>query len=240
MYLQDGEGSYSHIQRYVADRWGITVSKSLLNYYRGSGRKRAGQFVDRDILPCNWDWLVGFFYANGCKFKDQWKYVSVFTLSVSEKHILRKLLVILRAGGLDPRVYKKQNSNAIDIRVYNKGFYESLPLKSGIYTPKAPLAFIAGMFDGDGFIGNNGNSDRWIFSQAKCPKLVDQLHSILSRYGTSSIHLAKRSNWLPIYRVAVLKDGRVRLRRTAFTKYCVRVQTVASGIQNVVPRAGVS
>ncbi len=43
-------------------------------------------------------------------------------------------------------------NGALNIRVYNKDLFNALPSKSSVYSPKAPLAYVAELFDGDGCI----------------------------------------------------------------------------------------
>ena len=185
----------------------------------------------RKIPPSDWDWLVGLFFADGCKFKDQWHYAVVFTISMSEQHILEKLLRILRAAGLSPSVYKKQGRCALDVRSYGKNFFTLFPEESTWYEPKVPLALIAGLFDGDGCIGYYDGSERWVFSQAKYPHLARQANEIISPCGRTRLSIYVRLNgWLPISRLSVLRDARKNLRQSEFAVYCTRLVCLANVI----------
>jgi hypothetical protein len=238
-YILCAKGSYSAIQHEVETRWGRRPSKGILSYYRGSRTGRSKQAHLAEVSPSDWDWLVGLYYADGCKFRDAWKYVCVFTLATSERYILDKLLAILRIAGLTPSVRKKAGRNALDVRTYNKDLFESLSDKSQNYEPRVPLAYVAGLFDGDGHISESDKPRRWIFSQAKYPHLAHQTQRILSTYGKITLRSIRRQEgWLTIYRVSVLKDARKTLGTSEFARNCVRLSVVSSGYdRKVVPRA---
>jgi len=142
---------------------------------------------------------------------------------MSEHYILEKLGRILRALGLSPSVYKKQRCNALDIRSYSKVIFELLPEKTEYYQPRDPLAYIAGLFDGDGYMGRD-DGERWVFSQAKIPHLAEQVQRILSEYGRVTIRTISREHgWRPISRVSVLRQARNNLRHSVFAQYCTRL-----------------
>jgi hypothetical protein len=191
----------------------------------------------RDIseIPAkDWDWILGLYYSDGCKFKDQWHYAVVFTLSTSEHQILAKLLRILRETGLAPSVYKKAGREALDVRSYSKRFFSLFPAKSTLYRPAIPLAYLGGLFDGDGCITFHDGTERWVFSQAKYPHLAEQARDIIASYGDATLRIVLRKNgWLPIYRLSVLKNARESLKNNEFASYCVRL---AAFIQTIDER----
>lgn len=154
------------------------------------------------ISHSDWDWLVGLYYADGCRFMDRWHHVTVFTIALSESHVLEKLLRILHSLGLLPSVYRKHGRRAFDIRSYSRNLFGRLPDKSSRYEPQVPLAYLAGLFDGDGSVGRFGGSERWVFSQAKYPHLAPQVCEIVSPYGRTT--LSKEAEWM----VADLKSPR--------------------------------
>lgn len=201
------------------------MAQFLENTITPAPRNRRLRPLNRvEVSASDWDWLIGLFYADGCKFKDKWHYAVVFTLCVSEQHVLEKLLRILRTVGLSPSIHKKQGRNAFDIRSYSKHFYNSLPEKNDRYVPRVPLAYVAGLFDGDGHIGRSKGKNKWVFSQAKYPHLAEQVQRILSDHGPVTLHVVSRSNgWRPISRVLVLRDARRNLRGTEFASYCTRL-----------------
>ncbi len=189
----------------------------------------------------DWDWLIGLYYADGCKFIDRWHRVVVFTISMSENYILAKLLHILNSKGLSPSIHAKPyGRRALDVRTYNREFFELLPEKSNPYRPAVPLAYLAGLFDGDGYIARPGGDEKWIFNQAKYQHLAVQVQDIISDYGRVTLHTySRQKGWLPISRVSVLRDARKKLRRTDFAHYCVRL-VVLDKTDELVPGAGLS
>ncbi len=88
----------------VEVRGGRRISKGTLSYYRGarSGRSRTAKLTA--VPSSDWDWLVGLYYADGCKFKDKWKPVIVFSLSKSDRHAIAKLLGLIEILGLCPSI----------------------------------------------------------------------------------------------------------------------------------------
>lgn len=127
---------------------------------------------------------------------------------------------------LKVRVSAVKDEKAVDIRVCNKNLYFILPDKTSGFVPRSPLAFLAGLFDGDGHIKQYPCGEKWIFSQAKFPHLVKQVTSIVQKYGKTSIRLQQRSNNVgkPVYRVSILKDARKALSCNEFAEYCVRLK----------------
>lgn len=229
-------GSYKFIRERVETRWGKRVSKGTLSYYRGarSGRSRKARF---DALsPADWDWLVGLYYADGSKFKDKWKHVIVFSLSKSDELATEKLLKTLRTLELSSSTLTKPGYGALNIRIYSKDLFTAIPSKRDTYHPSYPLAFVAGLFDGDGYV-RMMERERWRFSQASYPHLARQVHEILSQYGPVTLTRYSRPHgWLPIYNVDVLKKTRQILHQTEFVQYCTKVRSAldqASRIRNV-------
>jgi intein/homing endonuclease len=220
-------GSYKVIRERVEMRWGRRVSKGTLSYYRGarSGRSRRARFDA--VSPADWDWLVGLYYADGCKFKDKWKHVIVFSLSKSDELAIVKLLKILRTLELRPSILTKPEYGALNIRIYNKDLFIAIPNKKDTFHPSNPLAFVAGLFDGDGYVSMM-RRETWRFSQASYPHLATQVHETLSQYGPVTLTRSPRPHgWLPIYSVDVLKRAREVLRRTEFVQYCTKVRSAS-------------
>src|SRR2546427_2459785 len=190
-----------------------------------SGRSRMARFDA--VSPADWDWLVGLYYADGSKFKDKWKHVVVFSLSKSDELAIAKLLKILRTLELRPSILTKPEYGALNIRTYNKDLFIAIPNKKDTFHPSNPLAFVAGLFDGDGYVSMM-RRETWRFSQASYPHLATQVHETLSQYGPVTLTRSPRPHgWLPIYSVDVLKRAREVLRHTEFVQYCTKVRSAS-------------
>lgn len=226
-FILRASGSYKLIRERVEMGWGRKVSKGTLSYYRGarSGRTRKARFSA--VSQADWDWLVGLYYADGSKFKDKWKHVVVFSLSKSDELAIEKLLKILSTLELSSSILTRRGYGALNIRVYNKDLFAAIPSKKDTFNPNNPLAFVAGLFDGDGCVRMAGR-ERWRFFQASYPHLAMQVHEILSQYGPVTLARYSRPHgWLPIYYVDVLKIARQRLHQTGFVQYCTKVRSAA-------------
>lgn len=223
-YIKHGTASYSQIIQQIQRRWGRSVSKSLLSYYKGSRAGRTKQFYEENIGEAEWDWLVGLYYADGCKFKYGYHYTVVFSLSLNAKEIMQKLNSILRTLGLRVGIYRKKNKKAVDVKTFSKQFFFSLPQKEERYSPQLPLAYLAGLFDGDGFIKNYGGNEKWVFTQARYLHLVQQVIDITKPFGkvTSRLISHPSSSNKPTHRVLFLKETRRALLNNEFAKYCIR------------------
>ena len=233
-YIKNAQASYSKIIQHVQKQWNRHISKGLVNYYRG---KKAGRTKTLSIERINqheWDWLVGLYYADGCKFIDRYNHTVAFSLSSLDVEIRNKLVSILDRIGLKARVSSVRGEKAIDIRICNKNLYSALPDKESEYTPKSPLAFLAGLFDGDGHIKKHPCGEKWIFTQAKYPHLVQQVASIAQKYGKVSISLQQRKDnkSKPVYRVSILREARKALSRNEFAEYSVSCRLLKSGGQD--------
>lgn len=223
-YIKHTKASYSQIIRQIQNQCGRKVSKGLLSYYKGSHSGRIKQFHKENISQAEWDWLVGLYYTDGCKFKDRYHYAVVFTLSTSEKDIIHKLTLILTAMELKVGTYLKKNKKAVDIKTSSKRFFFALPNKEESYSPHSPLAYLAGLFDGDGYIGKHKSGEKWVFTQARYPHLVQQVIDIARPYGrvTSRVIYHPNSANKPTHKVLFLKETRAALLKTEFKKHCIR------------------
>ena len=227
-FILQTSGSYKLIRERVEMRWGRRISKGTLSYYRGarSGRSRRARFDA--VSRADWDWLVGLYYADGSKFKDKWKHVVVFSLSKSDELAIVKLLKILKTLGLGHSILTKPGYGALNIRIYNKDLFNAIPNKKDTFHPSNPLAFVAGLFDGDGYVSMMGR-ETWRFSQASYPHLARQVHETLSHYGPVTLtRYARNHGWLPIYNVHVLKRAREELHHTEFVQYCTKVRSAST------------
>ena len=168
----------------------------------------------------------GLYYADGSKFKDKWKHTVVFCLSKTEAAVHSKLFVIIRKLGLEPSVLTRDGYGGMNVRIYNKDLFNALPKKSEAYYPRIPLAYVAGLFDGDGYF-KEGRGESWVFVQASYPHLAHQVYKILSKFGPITLTSTPRPNgWLPINHVRVLKKARDSLRKTDFARYCARLSSL--------------
>lgn len=224
-YVKTADASYSKIIAHVEQQYGRKISKGLVSYYRSKRGGRIKPFYKENVGQAEWDWLVGLYYADGCKFKSRGQYIVVFTLSKNEQEILNKLITILLKVGLNSGKYFLKD-NTICVRVFSKRFYLALPDKEKSYLPQCPLAYLAGLMDGDGYIKKYDSGERWIFSQAKCPQTVKQVLEIGGKYGRILVRVQKsgKDRKIPIYRVSFLKDARENLLKSDFAKYSVRCQ----------------
>ena len=234
-YIKRTKASYSQIILQIQKQWRRDISKGLVSYYKGSRTGRIKQFYKGKISQAEWDWLVGLYYSDGCKFKDRYHYTVVFTLSTNEKAIIDKLILILTTMGLKAGTYRKKNKKAVDIKTSSKQFFSALPSKEENYSPHSPLAYLAGLFDGDGFIGRHKSGEKWIFTQARYPHLVQQVIDITKPYGRVSLRIIYHPNSKskPTHKVLFLKETRVALLKNEFQKHSVRCKLV-------VGRAGLS
>ncbi len=218
-YIKTVNLSYSEIITHVEKQWGRKISNGLVSYYRGKRVGRIKPFHKENVGQAEWDWLVGLYSADGCKFKDRGEYMAVFALSKNEQEILKKLLVILSKTCLKARVCLSKD-NTFYVKVSSKQFYLALPSKNEPYSPQFPLAYLAGLMDGDGYM----QKGRWIFSQAKHPHLVRQVLATGGKYGHITVMVQKPANdrKIPIYRVSFLEDTRRNLLKSDFAKYSTR------------------
>ena len=234
-YIKYAQASYSEIIQQVRKQWNRNISKGLVSYYRGSRTGRTKPLHKENIDQSEWDWLVGVYYTDGCKFMDRYHHIVVFTLSSRDIEIRNKLVSILEKMGLKVRVYPKRNEKAIDVKICSKHLYLALPNKEDDYVPNFPLAYLAGLFDGDGHIKKYASVEKWIFTQAKYPHLAKQVIGIVQQYGgvtTRLIHHQNSTN-KPTYKVSLLKEARKALSSNEFAKYSIRCKLV-------VGRAGLS
>jgi len=234
-YIKYAQASYSEIIQQVRKQWNRNISKGLVSYYRGSRTGRTKPLHKENIDQSEWDWLVGLYYADGCKFVDRYHHIVVFSLSTEDKEIVDKLTSILTSMDLKAGIYPVKNEKALNIRVCNKQFYYALPEKENDYTPQFPLAYLAGLFDGDGHIKKYKSGEKWIFTQAKYPHLVQQVIAIAQQYGKVTTRLIHHQNSTnkPTYKVSLLREARKTLSNNEFAKYSVRYKLM-------VGRAGLS
>jgi len=223
-YIKHTKTSYSQIILQIQKQWKRDISKGLVSYYKGSRRGRIKPFYKGNISQAEWDWLVGLYYADGCKFKNRYHYTVVFSLSTDEKEIIEKLDSILTTLGLRVGIYRKKNKKAVDVKTFSKQFFCSLPAKEERYSPQLPLAFLAGLFDGDGFIRKYKGNEKWVFTQARYPHLANQVIDIARQYGGVTLSLIHHQNIAvkTTYKVWLLKETRKALLNNEFAKYCVR------------------
>ena len=223
-YIKSADVSYSRIIAHVEKQYGRRISKGLVSYYRGKREGRIKPFHKENTDQAEWDWLMGLYYADGCKFKDRGEYMVVFALSKSEQEILDKLIAILSKMSINARVCFLKD-NTVCVKASSKQFYQALPSKNEPYLPRSPLAYLAGLMDGDGYM----KKGRWIFSQAKYPRLAKQVLDIGEKYGRLAIVVQKPTNSdrkIPIYRVSFLKNARENFLKSDFAKYSVRCQSL--------------
>jgi len=223
-YIKHGKASYSQIIQQIQKRWGRSVSKGLLSYYRGSRNGRTKQLCRGNVSQAEWDWLVGLYYADGCKFKDRYHYTVVFTLSIHEKEVIEKLSSILTTLGLRVGLYPRKNKRAVDVKTFSKDFFRNLPHKTEKYSPKLPLAYLAGLFDGDGFIKKYERGEKWVFTQARYPHLAQDVTEITKQYGNATLNIAHHQivSRKTTYRVLLPKSIRKALLQSEFANYCLR------------------
>ena len=223
-FIKSAQTSYSQIILNVQKQWNRHISKGLVSYYRGKKTGRTKQLYREKIDQHEWDWLVGLYYADGCKFKDKYHHIIAFTLASGEIEIQNKLVSILDKTGLKARISPVRGEKATDIRVCNKYLYLTLPDKGQKYFPNSSLAYLAGLFDGDGHIKKHPCGEKWVFSQAKYPNLVKQVVSIAQKYGKVTVSLQQRKDnkSKPVYRVSFLREARRVLSRNEFSEYSVR------------------
>jgi len=108
-----------------------------------------------DIAQEEWDWLVGLYLADGSKFKEKHRAYRIFFYldPKKDRNILLKLSHILKSLGL--RENTRIVARSLRVRVTSKELYDKLLIKNSNkqnYFPIKIDAFIAGFFDGDGFI----------------------------------------------------------------------------------------
>ena len=127
-YIKTADASYSKIITQVEKRYGRKISKGLVSYYRGKREGRTKSFHKENAEQTEWDWLIGLYYSDGCKFKSRGKYIVVFALSKNEQMIFNKLLAILSKISLKTSVYFSMD-NTIFAKVFSKQFYLALPNK---------------------------------------------------------------------------------------------------------------
>jgi hypothetical protein len=226
-YIKTADASYSKIITCVRNKYSRKISKGLVSYYRGERKGRIKSFHKENVSQAEWDWLVGLYYADGSRFMDRHEYMIAFALSTHEREILDKLLDILLRMKLKPRTWT--NNNLALVRVSSKLFYSSLPNRRDLYQPRHPLAYLAGLMDGDGSIKRSrGGGERWKFTQAKYPHLVKQIIRICKKYGGITIGIRKPDSRrkLLCYDVYFLKDTRTSLITNDFAKYCIRCRTL--------------
>jgi len=229
-YIKTADASYSKIIAHVEKQHGRKISKGLVSYYRGERRGRTKPFHKENASHAEWDWLVGLYYADGCKFKSRGDYVIVLTLSKNEREILDKLFIILSKMDLKAGKYFSKD-NTVYIRVFSKHFYLTLPNKENPYLPRFPLAYLAGLMDGDGYM----KRERWVFSQAKYPHLAKQVLDIGREYGDVTVMIQKPTGTdrkIPIYRVSFLKNARENFGKSNFAEYSIRYKSLLK------PKAG--
>jgi hypothetical protein len=125
-YIKTADASYSKIIAHVERQYDRKISKGLVSYYRGERRGRTKPLHKENASHAEWDWLIGLYYADGCKFRDRGEYMVVFALSTNELEIIDKLLVILSKMGLKPRTCFNKD-NTVYVKVSAKQFYLTLP-----------------------------------------------------------------------------------------------------------------
>jgi hypothetical protein len=76
-YIKSADVSYSRIIAQVEKQYGRRISKGLVSYYRGKREGRIKPFHKESTDQAEWDWLMGLYYADGCKFKDRGEYMIV-------------------------------------------------------------------------------------------------------------------------------------------------------------------
>ncbi len=222
-YIKTADTSYSKIIAHVEKQCGRKISKGLVSYYRGKREGRIKPFYKENVGQAEWDWLVGLYYADGCRFKSRGEYIVVFALSKYEQKIRNKLLAILSEMGLKASVYISKD-NTVFVKTFSKRFYLALPNKKEPYLPQLPLAYLAGLMDGDGYM----KKGRWIFSQAKYPHLIKQVLDIGRKFGKLTVWVQKPAidRKIPIYRISFLKNARESLLTSDLAKYSLRCQSL--------------
>jgi hypothetical protein len=170
-----------------------------------------------------WDWLVGFYLADGSKYVDKRSYCVYFYLNPEkDKRILKKLLCILRKAKLNPKTIFKPTINTVVVRVANKRLFNDLPPKNKKqnYFPTSPEAFIAGFLDGDGFI--NVEKDCIGFSQKSVKWVAHYISDYLTQKGVKSWFKSglKLRNGTYYYRTSLEKLK----RKTKVLKYMSRIK----------------
>ena len=233
-YIKTADASYSKIIAHVERQYGRKISKGLVSYYRGEKRGRTKPFHKENASQAEWDWLIGLYYADGCKFRDRGEYMVVFALSTNELETIDKLLVILSKMGLKPRTCFNKD-NTVCVKVSAKQFYLTLPSKENLYLPQSPLAYLAGLMDGDGFMKKCCDGEKWIFSQAKYSHLAKQVLDIGREYGDVTVRVQKPTGIdrkILIYRVSFLKNARENLSKSNFAEYSIRCKS------SLKPKAG--
>lgn len=174
-------------------------------------------------LDENLAYVLGHMFANGSIIAD--KKISVAFNSKNLEYIDKYYKLILNLFGVDPIIKKKNNENCITINLYSRIIIEYLKLnnclkqKCGeLHLPnqlfKSPstvkAAFIAGMFDGDGYCAKKVG---YTISSI-CKNFLLDIQLLLSGLGIASkvkCVREQRGKWKPLYHLSVTSPRFMKL-----------------------------
>ena len=214
-----------HIHKYQSKSKidGVEMSKSVISYYRRKGT-RVKKMDLSAIEPWEWDWLIGFYYSDGCKFvENRVHYGKRYTIqfgsnACTEDKITQRVEKLLHRLGLRVRNTVEERNRRI-IRTYSKRLFEALPKKDTNYIPNNELAFLAGLMDGDGSV-----KKQWVFMQAKYPQLMDDVREICERRGLSySFREHNREGRRTEFYIGFPKKTVEELSQSSFAKYLAKM-----------------
>ncbi|MEM2999014.1 MAG: hypothetical protein QXX34_00620 [Candidatus Bathyarchaeia archaeon] len=86
-YIKLAQTSYSRIIQHVQKKWNRHISKGLVSYCRGDKIGRTQILSKESVAQPEWDWLVGLYYADGCKFVDKHHHIVAFTTASDKTEI---------------------------------------------------------------------------------------------------------------------------------------------------------
>jgi len=193
-FIKNSEKSYSQIIKDLKEIYNIKAAKSSISYYKKK-KSRIISINFNKIYKWAIEWLIGLYYADGCKFLDKdYKYTIKFKLdSRKDIEIAHRLINIIKKLGLNP-IISYENGDVKDsiivVRIYSKLLFNFLPKKSKVYKPKNIYAFVSGLIDGDGYFSREEN--RLIITQCTHRRLMKYLSKILCM----SCHVIKnKTRW---------------------------------------------
>ena len=102
-FIKNSEKSYSQIIKDLKEIYNIKAAKSSISYYKKK-KSRIISINFNKIYKWAIEWLIGLYYADGCKFLDKdYKYTIKFKLdSKKDIEIAHRLINIIKKLGLNP------------------------------------------------------------------------------------------------------------------------------------------
>lgn len=206
-FIKSEELSYSELASAIYKKFGVRVGKSLISYYKRSRTRIKQIYLDR-LSEWELEWLLGLYYADGCKFKEKHQYTIKFGLDHSrDKDISQRVIELLQKIGLKPTISLYRGSTVI--RVYSKILHDEFPPKDGTYRPKEIFAFLSGLIDGDGSIRKGKTGVIWQYHYEDLMSyLVDECK--LTKHYSVRVRWGKLSKgifyYVPLSVCKILKD----------------------------------